>query len=90
MKDKDQIKRREVLALGIIAGAGALAGSVINSIATDSSKQTQKMMTASGELVEVDIRHLPQKIREKPISNAALKEWMESEKKMDNNKNETI
>jgi hypothetical protein len=79
MKNKDKIKRREVLALGLIAGVGALTGKVINSKITDSRNQTQKMMTASGELVEVDIRHLPEKIREKPISNAALKEWMSKE-----------
>lgn len=90
MKNKDQIKRREVLALGLIAGVGALTGSAITSITTEATKQTQKMMTASGELVEVDIRHLPKKIREKPISNAELMDWMESEKKMTANKNKTI
>ena len=79
MKNKEKLKRREVLALGLIAGAGALTGSVINTKIADSKNQTQKMMTASGELVEVDIRHLPEKIREKPISNAALKEWMDKE-----------
>jgi hypothetical protein len=90
MKDKDQIKRREVLALGLIAGVGALTGSAITSMAADATKQTQKMMTASGELVEVDIRHLPKKVREKPISNVELRAWMESGKKMDASKNNTI
>ena len=90
MDRTEKNKRRELLALGIIAGAGALAGAGISSMASESKKQTVKMMTASGELVEVDIRHLPKKMREKPISNAALKEWIDKEKILDASKNNSI
>jgi hypothetical protein len=86
MKNKDQNKRRELLALGLIAGAGALAGNGIKKIiSTVEGDQKVKMMTAKGELVEVDVRHLPKKWRQKPVSNAELKEWMEHKKTASNN-----
>ena len=77
MKKTDRNKRRKLLALGLVAGAGALTGAGINSVVSGNKQETIKMLTASGELVEVDIRHIPQNPREKPVSNAELKNWMD-------------
>lgn len=79
MQKKDKNKRREFLALGIIAGAGALAGSNFNKIISERGRDKIRLITSSGEVVEVEARHLPEGIRKKPVSNETLKKWMEGE-----------
>ena len=80
MKEKNNNKRREILALGMAAGAGILGGSGINKIISNfNSEEKVKMLTPDGELVEVDVRHLPKTPRKKPVSNAELKGWMNKE-----------
>lgn len=80
MEEKDKNKRRNLLALGLIAGAGALTGAGIHKVISDTVGEKIKMITASGEVVEVDARHLPQKGTVTKVSNAELKKWMEDEK----------
>jgi ferric-dicitrate binding protein FerR (iron transport regulator) len=81
MNEKDKNKRREILALGLIAGAGALAGAGIKAIVSEAQTRREKMITASGEVVEVEVRHLPKRSKDNAVSNADLKQWIESEKK---------
>ena len=81
MENKDKNKRRKILTYGIAAGAGVLVGTGLNSIVKISNKQTKKMLTASGQLVEVDISNIPVKKRKKPVSNEVLREWMNNENK---------
>ncbi|MGK0174465.1 MAG: preprotein translocase subunit YajC [Ulvibacter sp.] len=80
MEEKDKNKRRELLALGLIAGAGVLTGAGIHKVISDAGSEKIKMITASGEVVEVDARHVTQKGAITKVSNAELKKWMEDEK----------
>jgi|GEM_PF-5065776 len=78
MKKKETNKRREFLALGLWAGAGALAGHGLGKIIREESGEKVKLITANGELVEVDAKRLPVK-KGKLVSNEELKKWMEGE-----------
>ena len=77
---KTNTKRREFLTLAAVAGAGLLAGTGVNKVVSDLNKRTIRLMTPSGELVDVEVRHIKRLLKEKKISNADLKKWMEEGK----------
>lgn len=76
--DKKNKKRREFLALGLLAGAGAFAGNLIGK-SLSSGGEKIKLITADGKVVEVDAKHLPS-TSDMPISNEDLQQWLETEK----------
>lgn len=82
MNKDEKNKRRELLALGLITGVGAISGGSIKKIITDAGRKKVKMITASGEVVEIEARHIPKNNKIKSISNAELKSWIEDEKRL--------
>jgi spermidine/putrescine-binding protein len=76
--NKKKNKRREFLALGLLAGAGALAGFKTGEFLSENGEKV-RLITADGKVVEVDAKHLPLS-NGKPISNAELQKWLENEK----------
>ncbi|MFQ5447698.1 MAG: twin-arginine translocation signal domain-containing protein [Saprospiraceae bacterium] len=79
-KKKVRNRRREFLGTSVAAGAGIALGIAAGNILKEKSGEKVRMMTASGQLVEVDKRLLPEQ-QGKPVSNEELKNWMESNKK---------
>ena len=81
-KEKKEMKntRREFLGTGVAAGAGIALGVAAGNLLKEQRSETVKMMTADGQLVEVEKRFLPKKVG-KPVSNKELKNWMDDHKK---------
>ena len=77
MKKQPDKRRRELLGLGIIAGAGALTGSGIQKVVMAVAEDKVKMLLPDGRLVEVDKKHLPKDAAAKKLTNAELKEWVD-------------
>lgn len=77
MKKNDN-KRRKFLALGLLAGAGALGGNALGKALSKNGEKV-KLITADGKVVEVDAKHLPSTSK-KPLSNADLQKWLDEEK----------
>ncbi|TNE55019.1 MAG: hypothetical protein EP344_13700 [Bacteroidetes bacterium] len=71
--------RRAFLETSIIGGAGIALGLGAVTILEGSTKDTVRLLTASGEIVEVDRRFLPPATG-KQVSNKVLKDWMEQHK----------
>lgn len=75
----DKPSRRKFINNGVVAGAsialGVLAGKLVKT-----EPEKVKMMTADGQLVEVDRKHLPAS-KAKAVSNKELKEWIATERK---------
>ena len=80
MDDQNKLKRRDIIGLGLITGISALSGLEIKKAVANISTKKVKMMTASGEVVEVEERFLPPKGLPAKVSNSELKKWMEGEK----------
>ena len=72
--------RRKFLNNGALAGASIALGVLAGNLVKDDGSDKVKMMTADGHLVEVDRKHLPSS-KAKAVSNKALKEWMDAERK---------
>lgn len=79
-KDMEKNRRREFIGTGVAAGAGIVLGIAAGNLLKEKHGETVKMMTADGQLVEVEKRFLPKKDG-KIVSNKELKNWMEDHKK---------
>jgi hypothetical protein len=88
MNSNKKVKRRDLLTLGIISGAGALTGSGLKRISSNSHK-TKKFLTASGELVEVPVKYIPTESVGNRVSNSDLKNWIKEEKGSENAKDKS-
>lgn len=75
-KDKSISKKRFLSLLGLGAFS-TMFGNVASAQKKDDS-DTVKMLTADGELVEVDRSKLPSNDNKPPVSNASIKEWLKS------------
>ena len=76
-KDKKQNSRRDFIRTGLVAGAGAIAGSsLISSCSSKESGEKVKLLTTDGKLVEVD----KSQITPKPPSKEASKEGLPDKK----------
>ena len=80
MDSQSKLKRREIIGLGLITGIGAISGLEIKKVIANTSTKKVKMITASGEVVEVEERHLPPKEISGKVSNSELKKWMKGKK----------
>lgn len=83
--NKKKLPRRVFLETGITGGVGVALGLVAGDLLNndDNAKPEMiKMLTADGKLVEVEKRLIPPMCG-KPVavSNQALKDWMEKEKR---------
>lgn len=76
--NKKTNKRREFLALGLLAGAGALTGFKAMKLICE-PREKIKLISADGKVVEVDARYLPP-TSSKPLSNSELQQWLEKNK----------
>ena len=77
--DQKNYSRRAFLETGIVGGVGLALGLTAGEILLGSDKETVRLLTASGEVVEVEKRFLPPSSGEK-VSNAALQTWMKEKK----------
>lgn len=77
--EKKDLTRRNFLEAGILGGLGISVGLAAGELLAESGRETVRLLTPSGEIVEVEKRFLP-KSNGRPVSNQQLKAWMEAEK----------
>lgn len=78
MKEQTTHKRRKFMSYTSAIGISLIAGAGFGFLLKKRGREKIRMLTAAGELVEVEARHLRKgkKVRQK-LSNAELKKWMD-------------
>jgi hypothetical protein len=73
---KTAASRRSFLENGIVGGTALALGFSAGKLIEANKNETVKMITASGKLVEIPKKFLPEK-KGKKLSNNELKRWMD-------------
>ena len=71
--------RRKFISLGLLAGAGMVAGDASAQSPTESG-ETLKMLTRDGKLVEIDRSLLPSSLKKKYATTRDVLGWIHPEK----------
>ena len=79
-QSKDKTSRRKFLALGLLGGAGLVAGSATAQTPEPAtSGETVKMLGPDGKLVEVDKSVLEQSTNRRMAGKKDIQEWVKRE-----------
>ncbi len=79
---KDSGSRRKFLSLGLLGGAGLIAGAAGSLIPIEQEEEMTSMLTPDGKLVQVSKKVLDQIAERRKAGNEDILKWTETQNKL--------